>query len=204
LLAHGFSIEMLVEIIHAGLATATAEHVIAGSKTMEIARVRITEEGRLAVSLRFESLQFQASLPPLFPVRKRLQTTMTKFALYVFSLWLISGCFAPPAVAGSIEHWKCGPFDIRIDRAAVPSFETIKGKEIRSEQYDFLRVKAGTNDATKWAFWSGVSVKDRRRSMAGTLETDIATGRTTYTEESFIGQQTLLGKVVKTCKEARE
>ena len=45
LIAHGFSIKM-VEIINAGLATATVERVIAGSKTMEIARVRITEEGR--------------------------------------------------------------------------------------------------------------------------------------------------------------
>jgi hypothetical protein len=48
LIAHGFSIKM-VEIINAGLATATAERVIAGSKTMEIARVRITEEGRGAL-----------------------------------------------------------------------------------------------------------------------------------------------------------
>src|SRR5262245_29615529 len=35
----------LVELVRAGLATATAERVVAGSKTMEVARVRITEAG---------------------------------------------------------------------------------------------------------------------------------------------------------------
>jgi hypothetical protein len=54
----------------------------------------------------------------------------------------------------------------------------------------------GTN--CPFAFWSGVSVKDHRVMMKGTLETDRANGRTTYTEESFIGQNSL-GKVVKTC-----
>ena len=146
----------------------------------------------------------------LKPAETDVPVTMTKFALYVFSLWLISGCFPPPAVAESIEHWKCGPFDIRIERGDPASnwevdFEITKGKEIRSEQYDVIREKAGTDDARRWAFWSGVLVKDRRRSMAGTLETDIATGRTTYTENSYIGEPgRLLRKVVKTCKEARQ
>jgi hypothetical protein len=82
-------------------------------------------------------------------------------------------------------------------------FEITKGKEIRSDQYDVIREKAGTDDARRWAFWSGVLVKDRRRSMAGTLETDIATGRTTYMENSYIGEPgRLLRKVVKICKEA--
>ena len=42
----GITVEMLVGLIDAGLATATAERVVAGSKTIEIARVRITEAGR--------------------------------------------------------------------------------------------------------------------------------------------------------------
>jgi hypothetical protein len=60
----------------------------------------------------------------LKPAETDVPVTMTKFALCVFSLWLISGCFAPPAVAESIEHWKCGPFDIRIERGdPAPKWE---------------------------------------------------------------------------------
>jgi hypothetical protein len=111
-------------------------------------------------------------------------------------------CFAPPTMAGSIEYLKCGPFNIRIDRAAGnmfgASFDTAKGKEIRRRQYNFLREKAYTKGASEFAFWSGVSVNDRRVIMKGALQTDLANGRTAYTEESFIGQRSL-GKVVKTC-----
>jgi hypothetical protein len=46
MLAHGFSIDMMVELVNAGLATATAERVVAGGRPIEFARVRITEEGR--------------------------------------------------------------------------------------------------------------------------------------------------------------
>jgi hypothetical protein len=46
MLAHGFSIEMMVEMINAGLATATAERVVAGSRKIEVARVKITDAGR--------------------------------------------------------------------------------------------------------------------------------------------------------------
>jgi hypothetical protein len=49
LLAHGFSVPQMVEIINAGLATATAERVVAGSRKVEVARVRITEAGRRAL-----------------------------------------------------------------------------------------------------------------------------------------------------------
>jgi hypothetical protein len=39
MLAHGFTTEMLVDLIRAGLATAKkAEHVVAGSRTFEVAR----------------------------------------------------------------------------------------------------------------------------------------------------------------------
>jgi len=43
---HGFTVEMLVDLVRAGLATATAERMVAGGRSMEVARVRITEAGR--------------------------------------------------------------------------------------------------------------------------------------------------------------
>jgi hypothetical protein len=49
LLAHGFTTEQIVELIRAGLATATAERVVAGGKAIEVARVKITEAGRRAI-----------------------------------------------------------------------------------------------------------------------------------------------------------
>jgi hypothetical protein len=48
--AHGFTVPQLVELVRAGLASATAERVVAGKKAMEIARVRITEAGRAALA----------------------------------------------------------------------------------------------------------------------------------------------------------
>ena len=45
--AAGFTIEM--PVIHAGLATAKAERVVAGGRTIEVARVRITKAGRRAL-----------------------------------------------------------------------------------------------------------------------------------------------------------
>jgi hypothetical protein len=50
LAAHGFDVELLVKLVRAGLASATAERVVAGGKTMEIARMRITEAGRRALA----------------------------------------------------------------------------------------------------------------------------------------------------------
>jgi hypothetical protein len=46
MIAHGFTIEGMVELIKAGLATATVERMIAGRKPVEISRVRITDAGR--------------------------------------------------------------------------------------------------------------------------------------------------------------
>jgi hypothetical protein len=51
LVAHGFSIDLLVGLIRAGLATAKAERD-AGGRTIEVARVRITEAGRQALAAR--------------------------------------------------------------------------------------------------------------------------------------------------------
>jgi len=50
MLAHGFTIEQMVEMVRAGLATAQAERVVAGGRTLEVARVRITAEGRKALA----------------------------------------------------------------------------------------------------------------------------------------------------------
>jgi len=49
MLAHGFSIDMMVELVRAGLATARAERVVAGGKPIEVARVRITDAGHRAI-----------------------------------------------------------------------------------------------------------------------------------------------------------
>jgi hypothetical protein len=50
LIAHGFTIEQMVDLVHAGLATAKAERVVAGGRAIEVARVRITEAGRRALA----------------------------------------------------------------------------------------------------------------------------------------------------------
>jgi type V secretory pathway adhesin AidA len=51
MLAHGVTIPQMVELVRACLATATAERVVAGRRTIEVARVRITEEGRQVPSV---------------------------------------------------------------------------------------------------------------------------------------------------------
>jgi hypothetical protein len=48
--AHGFTVEQPVELVPAGLAFAHAGRVVAGGRTMEVARVRIIEAGRRALA----------------------------------------------------------------------------------------------------------------------------------------------------------
>jgi hypothetical protein len=43
MLAHGLTVDDMVELVRAGLATATAERVVAALRKIEVARVRITE-----------------------------------------------------------------------------------------------------------------------------------------------------------------
>jgi len=50
MLAHGFRVELLVDLCIAGLATAKPEHMRAGGRTMEVVRMRITETGRQALT----------------------------------------------------------------------------------------------------------------------------------------------------------
>src|SRR5262245_23275577 len=45
LIPHSFTIEDMVALVRAGLATATAYRVMAGGRTIEVGRLRITEEG---------------------------------------------------------------------------------------------------------------------------------------------------------------
>jgi hypothetical protein len=49
MVAHGFATPLMVELVRAGLATATAERVVAGSRTIEVTRVRIPDAGRRAI-----------------------------------------------------------------------------------------------------------------------------------------------------------
>jgi hypothetical protein len=48
--AHGFSIDIMVELVKAGLATTKRERMVAGSRQTGVVRVRITEAGRQALA----------------------------------------------------------------------------------------------------------------------------------------------------------
>jgi hypothetical protein len=50
LLAHGFTVDMLVELVTARLATAQRERMVAGGRRVEVIRFRITETGRQTLS----------------------------------------------------------------------------------------------------------------------------------------------------------
>jgi hypothetical protein len=52
MLAHGFTVEQLVELVRAGLATARAQRVVAGRHRCEVATLRITEPRRRALANR--------------------------------------------------------------------------------------------------------------------------------------------------------
>jgi hypothetical protein len=50
LAAHGISVSLIVDLIHAGLATAHPQRMKVGTKEIEVAVVQITEEGRRALA----------------------------------------------------------------------------------------------------------------------------------------------------------
>jgi hypothetical protein len=52
MLAHGITVELLVDLCIAELAIATPERMVAGGRTVEVARMRITEAGRKALAER--------------------------------------------------------------------------------------------------------------------------------------------------------
>jgi hypothetical protein len=49
MLANGITIEIMVELVRAGLATATPQRVRAGREVMEVAVLRISEKGQRAL-----------------------------------------------------------------------------------------------------------------------------------------------------------
>ena len=50
MLAHGFTVDMLVELVTARLAIAQTERMVAGRRPIEVIRFRITEVGRRALA----------------------------------------------------------------------------------------------------------------------------------------------------------
>src|SRR5262249_59515171 len=50
MLAHGFTVPLLVDLCIAGLAIATPEHMVAGVRKVEVVRMKITEAGRRALT----------------------------------------------------------------------------------------------------------------------------------------------------------
>jgi hypothetical protein len=46
IVAHGFAVDMLADLIRAGLATARIERVVAGGRAIEVVRVRVTDAER--------------------------------------------------------------------------------------------------------------------------------------------------------------
>ena len=48
--AHGFSIDMMIELVKAGLATTKRERMVADGRQTDVVRVRITEAGRQALA----------------------------------------------------------------------------------------------------------------------------------------------------------
>jgi len=50
MLAYGFKIELLVELVNAELATATIERMVIGRRGVSVVRMRITAAGRQALS----------------------------------------------------------------------------------------------------------------------------------------------------------
>jgi hypothetical protein len=50
MLAHGFTADMLVELVTARLAIAQTERMVAGRRPVEVIRFRITEAGRRALA----------------------------------------------------------------------------------------------------------------------------------------------------------
>jgi hypothetical protein len=50
MLAHGFTVALLAELVREGLATAHEDRVRAGGRMMRVTRVKITEAGRQALA----------------------------------------------------------------------------------------------------------------------------------------------------------
>ena len=51
MLAHGFTLRLIANLVCAGLATARAEHMHSGGRAIELTRIRITAAGRRALAV---------------------------------------------------------------------------------------------------------------------------------------------------------
>ena len=50
MLSYGFKTELLVQLVNAGLATATTEQMVVGGRSVKVVRMRITAAGRRSLS----------------------------------------------------------------------------------------------------------------------------------------------------------
>ena|SRR5262249_14343563 len=85
--ANGFTAELLVELVRAGLASATSERVAASGRSIEIVRVRITEAGRQALATatlnrkhRFSTIHFCSHTNRVFNLARRRAAPHGAFA----------------------------------------------------------------------------------------------------------------------------
>jgi hypothetical protein len=70
MLAHGFTTKQMVELVRAGLATASTERVVASGPKLEIARVRITRGGSACARARW-------AMTPVFTIHGRGTVRLT-------------------------------------------------------------------------------------------------------------------------------
>jgi hypothetical protein len=68
--AHGSTVELLADMIRAGLATAQIERVRAGGQPIEVTRVHITDAGRRALQTGFEQLRLTGPSASCSPARR--------------------------------------------------------------------------------------------------------------------------------------
>ena len=49
MMAHGFTSKLIAELVRAGVATAEARRVLAGGRTVDVTRIKLTDAGRQAL-----------------------------------------------------------------------------------------------------------------------------------------------------------
>ena len=73
MIAHGFTVPQMVELIRAGLASAHTERVVAGGQRCEVAYLKITEAGR--ISRHSETSAVSPLYPPKADMAARFMST---------------------------------------------------------------------------------------------------------------------------------
>src|SRR5262249_57802913 len=71
--AHGFSMEMMVELVKAGLATTKRERIVADGRQTAVVRVRITDAGRQALA-KMSKISTSANVRPCFVCENLFQS----------------------------------------------------------------------------------------------------------------------------------